>query len=255
MNKVLKYVLLDIVKNKFTLFYTICLFAITLGLFTLDENTSKATLSLLNLVLLFVPLVSVMFTTIYYYNSVEFITLILAQPLSRMRIFFSLFTGIAGSLVLAFVIGVGIPVLFMNPDSSALSVLLSGILLTSIFSAIAVLFAVIFRDKARGMGAALLLWIFFSLVFDGLLLMIMFVFADYPQEKLFIVLTFFNPADLARIFVLLQLDISALMGVTGAVFKEFFGNGTGVILTLTMLAVWIAIPVWTAGKLFRVKDF
>ncbi len=33
-----------------------------------------------------------------------------------------------------------------------------------------------------------------------------------------------NPIDLSRILILLQLDVSAMMGYTGAVFKDFFGT-------------------------------
>lgn len=255
MNKILKYVLLDILKNRFTFIYGICLLAVTLSLYTLDENSSKATLSMLNIVLLFIPLVSIMFTTIYYYNSIEFITLILAQPVTRMKIYFSLFTGIALSLILAFVVGVGVPVMILSPEGSSLSVVFSGIILTLIFCSLAMLFSVWFRDKARGLGVSMMIWIFFMLIYDGILMFIMFGFNDYPLERLFISLTLFNPIDLARIFVLLQLDISALMGVTGAVFKDFFGNYTGVVITIGMLCIWFLMPLWVALRYFSKKDF
>lgn len=255
MNKVIKYVLIDILKNRFTLVYSLCLLALSMGLYALDDNSAKATLSLLNVVLLFVPLVAIMFTTIYYYNSIEFITLIMAQPIPRSRIFFSIFMGIAMSLITAFVVGAGIPVMLLSPDITSLSVVVSGMVLTLIFCAIALLFSVWFRDKAKGMGVSLIVWIFFLLIYDGILLMVMFAFADYPLEKLFIGLSFLNPIDLARIFVLLQLDISALMGVTGAVFKEFFGTFLGVAMTAIMMSFWFLVPLFFAGRHFRKRDF
>lgn len=255
MNKVVKYVLIDILKNRFSLIYALCLLALSLGLYTLDDNSAKATLSLLNVVLLFVPLVSIMFTTIYYYNSIEFITLIMAQPIPRKRIFYSVFLGISLSLITAFALGAGIPVMILSPGTVSLSVVLSGMVLTLVFCALAMLFSVWMRDKARGMGASLIAWIFFLLIYDGMLLMIMFAFADYPLEKLFIGLSFLNPIDLARIFVLLQLDISALMGVTGAVFKDFFGTFLGVLMTAVMLSFWFIIPLLVAGRHFRKRDF
>jgi Cu-processing system permease protein len=72
---------------------------------------------------------------------------------------------------------------------------------------------------------------------------------------MFIFITFLNPIDLARIFVLLQLDISALMGVTGAVFKQFFGTLLGAVLTLGMLSLWFIIPFILAKIHFRKRDF
>ncbi len=255
MYKVIKYVVMDILKNRFTLVYALCLLALSFGLFAMDENASKATLSMLNIVLLFVPLVALIFTTIYYYNSIDFIILVMAQPIRRRQIFYSIFIGISLSLTAAFVIGTGIPVLLLSPSLASLSIIIAGVALTMIFCSLSLLFSVWFRDKAKGMGISLIVWIFFMLIYDGLLLFLMFSFADYPLEKLFISLTFLNPIDLARIFALLKLDVSALMGVTGAVFKEFFGSGLGVFLTSFMLLLWFAAPVYFAGRHFRKKDF
>ncbi len=78
--------------------------------------------------------------------------------------------------------------------------IISGILLTIIFVAIAMLAAVKIRDKARGIGAVILLWLYFSLLFDGLVLFILFQFADYPLEKAMVAVTAFNPIDLSRIW-------------------------------------------------------
>lgn len=45
---------------------------------------------------------------------------------------------------------------------------------------------------------------------------------DYPLEKATLTLVLLNPVDLGRILMLMQLDISALMGYTGAFFQQFF---------------------------------
>src|SRR2546428_8786822 len=83
MLKLSKYVLYDILRNKVVITYTLFLLAVSFSLFQLEENSSKAILSLLNIVLIVVPLISMVFTTIHYYNSYEFIELMLSQPLSR----------------------------------------------------------------------------------------------------------------------------------------------------------------------------
>ena len=110
------------------------------------------------------------------------------------------------------------------------------------------------RDKARGIGAALLLWFYFALIYDGLILMILFAFSDYPMEKITLLLSSLNPIDLGRIYLMLQLDVSALMGYTGATYKDFFGSSLGLFYTLGIMLVWIIVPVALAVRSFNRKD-
>lgn len=249
-----RYVFYDILRNKVVVAYTMFLFLVSFSLFQLEENHSKALLSLLNIVLIVVPLISMIFTTIHYYNSYEFIELMLSQPLSRTRILFSEYSGVALSLVSAFSIGVGIPVLIFSFDLVAVALFLTGIALTLIFTSIAFLASVRSRDKARGIGSVLLLWFYFSLIYDGLVLLILFSFSDYPMEKFTLLLSALNPIDLGRIFIMLKMDVSALMGYTGALYKDFFGNSTGIIFTAGSMMLWMFIPLLLALRVFQKKD-
>jgi Cu-processing system permease protein len=254
MKKIVKYVITDILRNKIVLVYTLFLLAASFSVFSLEDNSSKGLLSLLNIILIVVPLVSIIFATIYVYNSAEFIELLVSQPLKRKTIWLSLFTGLATSLSIAFFIGAGIPVLIYQANMVGLTMILIGVLLSIIFVAIAMLATVKTRDKAKGIGAAIMLWLYFSLLFDGFVLFLLFQFADYPLEKPMIAVSAFNPIDLSRILILLQLDVSAMMGYTGAVFKDFFGTYTGIIFSFSALVLWIALPVWYATRKFNTKD-
>ena len=69
-----------------------------------------------------------------------------------------------------------------------------------------------------------------------------------------IFLTSMSPIDLARIQMLLHLDASAMMGYTGALFKEYFGNGTGIAVSLFLLVLWVVIPFLISLKKFKTKD-
>jgi hypothetical protein len=249
-----RYVLYDILRNKVIVAYTVFLFIVSFSLFQLEENHSKAILSLLNIALIVLPLTSIIFTTIHYYNSYEFIELMLSQPLSRTRILLSEYAGVALSLLSAFFIGVGIPVLLFAFDEVGLSLLFTGAALTLVFTSIAFLTSVKARDKARGIGSAILLWFYFALIYDGLVLLILFSFADYPMEKFTLVLSALNPIDLGRIFIMLKMDVSALMGYTGALYKDFFGSGTGIVFTMGTMLLWIVLPLWWALRLFKKKD-
>jgi Cu-processing system permease protein len=132
--------------------------------------------------------------------------------------------------------------------------LLIGSLLTLIFTSLAFLASVKSKDKARGIGAALLLWFYFALIYDGLVLLILFAFSDYPLEKITLVLSSLNPVDLGRIFIMLNMDISALMGYTGAMYEDFLGSSSGMIYTLGILIIWMLVPLTIAIRSFNKKD-
>ena len=254
MLKLSRYVLYDILRNKIVIAYTFFLLLVSFSMFRMEENSSKAPLSLLNIVLIVLPLVSLVFTTIHYYNSYEFIELMLSQPLSRTRIILSEYAGVCLSLLSAFWIGVGIPVLIFSADATGFALLFTGTSLTVVFTSIAFLAAVRSRDKARGIGFALLLWFYFALIYDGLVLLTLFAFSDYPMEKFTLLLSALNPIDLGRIYIMLKMDISALMGYTGALYKDFFGSGSGVLFTAGIMVVWAVVPLWLALRSFKHKD-
>ena len=234
--------------------YTLFLLVISLSFFQMEANSGKAVLRLLNVVLIVVPLISLVFSTIHWYNSYEFIELMLTQPISRKKVLLSEFSGIASSLVTAFLIGVGLPVLIYNPDNIGLALIIVGTLLTLSFTSIAFLASVKSKDKSRGIGIALLLWFYFALIYDGLVLMILFSFSDYPMEKITLLLSSLNPIDLGRIYLMLQMDVSALMGYTGATYKDFFGSNIGLFYTIGIMFIWIIVPIMLAVRSFNKKD-
>lgn len=254
MKKLLKYVMVDIIQNKIVLIYTVLLLVISLSVFNLEDNAAKGLLSLLNIILIIVPLICIIFSTIYIYNSSEFIELLVSQPLKRRTIWLSIFSGLASSLSLSFFIGAGIPILLYHADSTGFMMIAMGLFLTIVFVSIAMLAAGLTRDKAKGIGLSILLWLYFSLIFDALVLFFLFQFQDYPLEKIMVIFSFLNPIDLSRIQILLQMDISALMGYTGAVFREFFGNSTGIILSFSGLFLWIVFPLMFSARKFKRKD-
>jgi Cu-processing system permease protein len=130
----------------------------------------------------------------------------------------------------------------------------TGCALTIVFTSIAFWSSVKARDKARGIGFALLLWFYFSLIYDGLILLILFSFSDYPLEKLTLFLSALNPVDLGRIFIMLKMDVSALMGYTGALYQDFFGSMMGMLFTTGIMLLWALVPLYCAIRTFRKKD-
>jgi Cu-processing system permease protein len=252
---IIRYILYDILRSRMIIGYTAFLLLLSTTLFATESHASKSVLNLLNIILIIVPLVSIVFTTIHYYNSYQFIELMLAQPIERIRLLLSEFVGIVLSLSVAFLIGIGIPVLIFSANGSGISLLFSGILLTFIFSSLAFLVAAITQDKAKGIGVALMLWFYFSLIYDFLILFLLFSFSDYPLEKAMLGFIALNPIDLGRVFVMLQMDVSAMMGYTGAIYKQFFGSALGMSFALGVMLLWAIVPLYFAIRVFKKKDF
>lgn len=254
MFKLTKFIVQDLVSNWILLLFSIFLLMASMGLFFMEGQADKALLGILNLCLLLVPMMAVVFSTIYYYNMYEFTVLMLAQPMKRRQVLGSIMLGLGIAFSIVVVIGVGIPVLIMNGTVAAWVLVGVALLLAWVFVALAILAGAITRDKARGMGLALLFWVYFVLIFDGLVLMLMYNFSDYPIEKLVLGITFLNPIDLGRIMVLMQTDAAALMGYSGAVFRHFFEAWWSVLVALAILGIWALLPASLSIRIFQSKD-
>ncbi len=260
MLKILKYSFYDLMRSRWS--YVYFLFYLLLGvvLLFLNNDLSKAVITLMNVIIILVPLIGTIFGVMYYYNSREFTELLLAQPVKRSSIFLGQYFGVATSLTMSLVIGLGLPFVFYGIfNSNAIwdfsLLLITGGFLTFIFTALAFVIALCNENRIKGFGYAILLWLFMAVIYDGLFLMSLLYFEDYPLDKFSLVATMLNPVDLSRVLILLKLDISALLGYTGAVFQKFFGTSFGVILSFIMLVVWVVVPTFFIWRIAKRKDF
>lgn len=258
--KVLKYELRDVMRSRALMAYGAFFLVAADALLRFGGADPRALLGLMNVVLLVIPLVAVVFGTMYVYHAREFVEVLLAQPVARRQLFAGLYLGLAVPLVAAFVLGLAIPATVHGAWSpvlrSTLVTLLGvGAVLTAVFTALALFIAVRVEDKVRGLGLAVALWLGAAVLYDGVVLLVATLFAEYPLERPLLVLMLANPVDLARVVLLLEFDVSALMGYTGAVFQRFFGSAGGRAIAAAALAMWIAVPVWLGARAFRRKDF
>ncbi len=258
--KIFKYQLINNLKSKTTILYFVIFAVLTEGLFRLSGSSDKVIISLMNIVIYFIPLISIILGIMFIYNSREFIEMTIAQPVRRSHLFTGLFAGIALPYSFGYAVAVALPFLFrlsLTGDTlPALGfLLLSGVMLNLIFFALSFLIALFFIDRLQGLGSAIVLWLFFALIFDGIILIGIYLFSEYPIEKAVLGITFLNPIDLARIVLITKLDISALMGYTGAVFNKFFGSALGIILSLSTLLIWFIVPYYLSYRMFLKRDF
>lgn len=238
------------------------LFYLILGfvLLFLNQDMPKAVITLMNVIIILTPLIGTIFGVLYYYNSQEFTELLLAQPITRSKIFMGQYLGLGLSLTLSLVLGLGIPFLgYGLLRSSAIFdfvlLLVVGGYLNLIFVALAYNIALANDNKIKGFGYSVLMWLFMAVIYDGLFLISLLIFEEYPLENFALIASVLNPIDLSRILILLKLDISALLGYTGAIFHKFFGTGVGLMASFGVLTLWVVLPLLKMLYTLRKKDF
>lgn len=260
MFKILKYSFYDLMRSRWSYVYFLFYLALGFVLLFLNNDLSKAVITLMNIIIVLVPLIGTIFGIMYYYNSREFTELLLALPVRRSSIFLGQYFGVAGSLTLSLMLGLGIPFAAYGLfRSSAIwdfgLLLITGAFLTLIFTALSFNIALANENRIKGFGYAVLLWLFLAVIYDGLFLLSLVILEEYPLDTFSLAATLLNPVDLSRTLILLKLDISALLGYTGAVFKEFFGTRLGLLVSLGTLVLWTWLPIWRLAAQCRKKDF
>jgi Cu-processing system permease protein len=257
--KIASYGVRDLVRSRWLLGYTGFFAIATWCLLRFSDTDTKALLSLVNVVLLVVPLANLVFGAMYLYGAREFVELLLAQPVRRRELFAGLYLGLTVPVAAASVVGIGVPLLMQGPSTDTLrTAAVLGIMciaLSAVFTGIAAVIAYSIDDRVRGLATALGVWLLFGVVYDGLVLMAAVQFADYPLERPMLALMIANPIDLARLVMLLRFDVAALLGYTGAVFERFFSGAPGIVIAGSAIALWAALPALAGGRLFRRKDF
>jgi Cu-processing system permease protein len=248
----------NVARSRWLIVYAIALLGLTDLLFRFGGSGDRVVLSLTNVVLGLVPLVGLILGTMHVYQSREFIELMLAQPIGRRALFGSLYAGLALPLAGAYALGVGLPLLWHGQlwsGSGGPTLILAGIALTFVFTATAFVVALHFEERAAGLGAAIVVWLLAVIVYDGLLLFLVVTFGDWPVEVPAMVATLLNPVDLGRVLLLLQFDVSAMAGYTGAVFQKFFAGSLAMFIAGTALLLWTLGPLALGLRRFERKDW
>ena len=214
----------------------------------------------MNIVIYLVPFISLIFGLTYYYSSREFTELLLVQPLKRKTIVLGQFLGVSICLSLSLVFGLSIPFFLVGAYNienifDLFVLILLGCFLTFIFTSISYIISIMNDNKIRGLGYSILVWLFLSVIYDGFLMSLLIYFEQYPLEKISLVFVLLNPIDLARTLMILNLDISALLGYTGALYKIYFGTFNGIIVSSIILFIWLLAPVILMLRIFKKKDF
>jgi Cu-processing system permease protein len=228
----------------------------TFTLLFLADDVKKTLLSLTIIFCALIPLVALLFTSLYWYHSERFTELLLTQPISRKVIFLSRAVILGISLIFALSLGVIIPFLWFQVFSADIIFFLSLMsLLALVFVNLGLLISVSMSDKMKAMGVVLGIWMYLLMVHDGIVLIGLLLLKGYPTNTLALVAGTLNPIGLARILLIRYFDQPMLLSFTGARVQLFLSSTTGLIMALITGLCWIFGPLWLGLKSFIKRDY
>lgn len=256
MLELLKTELSNVLRSRWLVAYTALLGAAVYGLAYLAADARRTDLVLLSALVIFVPLVSILFTTMYWYSSEPFTELLMAQPISRRSLFVARALSLTASLTACLALGLLLPTMLSFGADSGVLWLFAGIASAGIvFCCLGSLIAVSVTDRLWGVGLGLAAWFYFVVVHDGLLLLILYWLRDYPLDSVGAAACALNPLATTRVALLLYFDAPLLLGHAGALVRRLADGANPLIAATVVQSVWALVPLAVAGRRFSKRDF
>lgn len=221
------------------------------------QDFTRTAASLVQLVLLLVPLTSLVMGVLALTPERGGAEILYAQPIARTSVLLGTLLGLFEALVAAQALGFGAAglVIFARTGSDGLAgfamVALGSAVLTAVFLAIAALVSVgqLGRRRVRALAIALVIWFALALLFDVAVLGAASLLRSGHASRLIITSVLVSPIDAVRTASLLAIEGTGAFGAGSLALLRFTGGATGaaVLIGLSLLG-WIAIPTWAAVR-------
>tara|TARA_R110001583_G_scaffold6618_2_gene33551 strand:+ start:25750 stop:26568 length:819 start_codon:yes stop_codon:yes gene_type:complete len=224
---------------------------------TASLSTTIASLSSLSVFI--IPLIALLLCYDSFVGEQESGTLLLllTYPISRGQLLLGKFAGQGCIISLATLLGFGSAALLLAMSGNAAEVfsafslfIVSSSLLGLSFIALAYIISLLVSEKSKAAGIALLLWLFFVLVFDLVLLGLLVGVEEGLTQQGLVQVMMFNPADLFRLINLSALSASDVNGVLSVAINSEFSPVT----LMSVMLGWIVIPLFIAQLIFSKKS-
>lgn len=213
----------------------------------------RTTAGLINLVLLFVPLMALTAGAASIAGDRErgMLAYVLAQPVLRIEVLLGKFIGLAGALVACIGLGLGVCAIILawqgaTTDPGSL-LWLAGLttLLALAMLGVGLLISALSRKASVAIGAAIFAWLGMVFVTD-LALMAGAIALRLRIEELFM-LALFNPLQVFKMWALHSVDASLdVLGPAGLYAVEEYGRSLHALFGASM-AAWIVLPLALAA--------
>lgn len=215
------------------------------------QDFARTAASLIQLVLLMVPLASIVMGVMALTPERGAAELLFAQPVSRAAVLAGMLAGLFAALAAAQACGFGAAglVIFLQAGDEGLAsfllVGLSSLVLTAIFLALAALVSVgqTGRRRAGALARALVVWCALALVCDIVVLGVASLLRSGHASRLLIVSALVNPIDAVRTGALLGVEGTGAFGPASLALLRFTHGATGAAVAIGLsLALWIVVP-------------
>lgn len=225
------------------------------------QDFVRTSVSVVNLAGFVVPLFALLLGIFGFLSYREHLELMATQPVSRSKIILGKYLGLVLTVVGATLLGLGLPGVVFSlavGTEGALqyaAVVLLTVLLSVVFSSLAVLIAVSTDRQQIALGIAVGVWLFFELFYGLLMLGTTLYFSRTTLKVLLLAGLVGNPVDLTRVLSLLAVGGAEFFGAAGATLIKTAGSvtlATGV--GLVALLLWILVPLAIAMRLFSRQD-
>jgi Cu-processing system permease protein len=227
------------------------------------QDFSRTAVSLVQLVLLIVPLAALVFGVLALSPERGAAELLYSQPVTRGAVLTGKLLGLLQALAAAQAVGfgaAGLVVFSQAGDEGAagfLGAVAASFVLTIVFLGLAALVSggIGGRRRARALAVALTVWFITVVLFDIAALGIASVLRSSLASRVLIVSVLLNPVDAVRTGALLVIDGTAAFGAASlALFRFTHGvTGTACVIALSLLA-WSIVPATVAAWRLRRMD-
>lgn len=225
------------------------------------QDFSRTAASLVHLVVLIVPLVSLMLGVLSLSLEHGAAEVVYALPVSRRTILLGRMLGLFVALALAQSFGFGIAGLFVYTQAGPegvgdfIIVLGASFLATAVFLALAALLSAdaFGRRRTRALALALVAWLVGEVFIDLAALGFATFLPSGAASRVLILASLVNPIGALRTGALLLVEGTGAFGAASLALLRFTHGPAGAAALLTLsLALWIVVPaVWAGRRLER----
>jgi Cu-processing system permease protein len=223
------------------------------------QDFARTSASLMQLVLLLVPLTAIVMGALALTPEKGGAELLYAQPIARRDAMLGTLLGLFGALVAAQAIGFGAAglLIFARAGDEGLGsfglVALGSAALTAVFLALAAAISVgqLGRRRVRALAAALVVWFVLALLVDVVSLGAASLLRSGHASRLLIASVLLNPIGAIRTGALLAIEGTAAFGAASLALLRFTGGPAAAGgLIAGSVVVWVALPLaWASRRL------
>ena len=226
------------------------------------QDFSRTAVSLVQIVLLLVPLASLVFGGLALTPDRGAAELLYSQPVPRGAILIGRMLGVWLALTAAELIGFGMAGLVVQSQAGleGLSrygaLVVTAVAITGVFLAIATLLASLNAGRrTRVLAEALVVWFVAVVLFDIAVLGVASMLRSDSASRLLISATLINPVAAARTGALLAIEGTAAFGAASLALLRFTGGvEMASALVVLSLATWFVAPLWLATRALARAD-